>query len=164
MDCYSHHRMISILSRTSKPPSKAPHEDPSSVPSIYIRLFSTVCNSSSRGHLLPPWLPATHMSISTCKYTLAYLGCLLLWWNTIIKATWGGKVFVSLTVRSNSSSKAKRPETHTRNRQEPGGRSWCRGHGRVLLTELFTMTFSACFSPAQGWHHPQQSGPSSLNC
>lgn len=30
--------------------------------------------------------------------------------------------------------------------QEPGGRNWSRGHGRVLLlTNLLFITFSACF-------------------
>ena len=49
--------------------------------------------------------------------------------------------------------------------QDPGGRSWCRGHGRVLLTSLLSMACSACFltvPPAQGWHHPQWAWPSPL--
>ena len=30
-------------------------------------------------------------------------------------------------------------------RQQPGGRSWCTGHGRMLLTGLLLMACSACF-------------------
>jgi hypothetical protein len=33
-------------------------------------------------------------------------------------------------------SSLKEVRTGTQARQEPGGRSWCRGHGGVLLTEL----------------------------
>ena len=44
--------------------------------------------------------------------------------------------------------------------QEPGGRSWCRGHRGVLLTGLLPMTCSTCFlsflipgmsPPTMGW-------------
>jgi hypothetical protein len=45
-----------------------------------------------------------------------------------------------------------------RNSHRAGSRSWCRGHGEMLLTGLLPLACSACFLiklPAQGWHHPQ---------
>jgi len=50
---------------------------------------------------------------------------------------------------------------------EPGGRSWCRGHGGMLLSGLFPLACSACFLiepriTVQRWHHPQWAGPSLL--
>ena len=36
-------------------------------------------------------------------------------------------------------------QVRTQIEQEPAGRSWCRGHGRVLLTGLIPMACSACF-------------------
>jgi hypothetical protein len=36
--------------------------------------------------------------------------------------------------------------------QEPGGRSWCRGHGEVLLTGLLLRACSVCYCTQD--HHP----------
>ena len=49
------------------------------------------------------------------------------------KASWGGKVFIWFTLRDHSPS-LEEVRTGTQARLEPGGRSWCRGHGRALLT------------------------------
>ena len=66
---------------------------------------------------------------------------------TVIKHHDQNKIGVeswSLTVPYNSSSsKAVRAGTHTG--QEPGGGSWCRGHGRILLTGLLSMACLVCF-------------------
>lgn len=48
-------------------------------------------------------------------------------------------------------------------KHKSGGRSWCRDHGGVLLTDLLSMASLSCFlqhpgPPAQGWHcHSQHS-------
>jgi hypothetical protein len=60
--------------------------------------------------------------------------------SKIITETW----FIRLTLPHHSSS-SKEVRTGTQAGQEPGGRSWCRGHGRVLLTGLLPMACSACF-------------------
>jgi hypothetical protein len=64
-------------------------------------------------------------------------------------------------------TKEVRTGTHTG--QELGGRSWCRGHGRVLLTGLLPLACSACFlieprttspglaPPTMGWALPSWS-------
>lgn len=49
--------------------------------------------------------------------------------------------------------------------QKPGGWNWCRGHGKVLLTDLPLVACSVCFlilprTRAQGWHCSQWAGPS----
>ena len=59
--------------------------------------------------------------------------------------------FIWLTCPQNSaSSKVVSAGTHTG--QEPGDRSWCRGHGGVLLTVLLPMACSVCFpiEPSSG--------------
>jgi hypothetical protein len=48
------------------------------------------------------------------------------------------------------------------NSSRSGSRSWCRGHGGMLLTGLLPLACSACSLieprlPAQGWSHPQTS-------
>jgi hypothetical protein len=50
------------------------------------------------------------------------------------------------------------------NSSRSGSRSWCRGHGGMLLTGLLPLSCPACFLieprlPAQGWHHPQWALP-----
>jgi hypothetical protein len=50
------------------------------------------------------------------------------------------------------------------NSSRSGSRSWCRGHGGMLLTSLLPLAFSICsFSnpglPAQRWYHPQGTLP-----
>lgn len=47
-------------------------------------------------------------------------------------------------------------------KHKSGGRSWCRDHGGVLLTDLLSMASFSCFlqhpgPPAQGWHCPHLS-------
>ena len=51
------------------------------------------------------------------------------------------------------------------NSSRSGSRSWCRGHGGMLLTGLLPLACSAYFLieprlPAQKWHHPQGDLPS----
>ena len=47
------------------------------------------------------------------------------------------------------------------NSSRSGSRSWCRGHGGMLLTGLLPLACLAYFLieppvlPAQGWHHPE---------
>jgi hypothetical protein len=50
------------------------------------------------------------------------------------------------------------------NSNRSGSRSWCRGHGGMLLTGLLPLACSACSLieprlPAQGWSHPQGALP-----
>ena len=50
------------------------------------------------------------------------------------------------------------------NSSRSGSRSWCRGHGEMLLTGLLPLACSACSLieprlPAQRWHHPQGAFP-----
>jgi hypothetical protein len=54
--------------------------------------------------------------------------------------------------------------TEKRSGQEPRSRSWCRGHGGVVLTGLVLMACSACFIIAPGITHsgvslPMKDGP-----
>ena len=53
-----------------------------------------------------------------------------------------------------SSEEAK---TGTQTRQEPRSRSWCRGHGGVLLTSLFPEACSTCFHIEPRTTNPQWS-------
>jgi len=53
----------------------------------------------------------------------------------------------------------------TQTGQEPGGRSWYRGHGGILLTGLLLMACSACLlihskTTSPEWHLSQWAGPS----
>ena len=68
------------------------------------------------------------------------------------------KGFIQLTLPHCCSS-PKGVRTGTQTEQEPKGRSWCRGHERVLLIGLLTLACSACFlreprTRAQGRDHP----------
>jgi hypothetical protein len=72
------------------------------------------------------------------------LGFVLLQGNTIAKKQVQEKRFIQFTLPpAYSSPEEFRTETQTR--QEPGGRSWYRGHRKVLLTRLLLMACSACF-------------------
>ena len=63
----------------------------------------------------------------------------------------------------------KEASTGTQRRQEPGGRSWCRSHGGLLLPGLLSMACSACLlieprttspgmaPPTMGWALPHWS-------
>ena len=69
----------------------------------------------------------------------------------------------------NSCSSLKEIRTGTHTGQEAGGRSWCRGHGGVLLTGLLPVACSTCFlieprttragmtPPTMGWALPHWS-------
>ena len=70
---------------------------------------------------------------------LSWLELLLLWQNTNYQKQCGDKWSLFHT---DFHIKVHRQKQW---RQEPGGRSWCRGHGGVLLTGLFIMACSACF-------------------
>jgi hypothetical protein len=59
---------------------------------------------------------------------------LLQWKDHYPKASWEGES-IWLTLRDHSPS-LKEVGTETQSGQEPGGRSWCRGPGGVLLTAL----------------------------
>jgi hypothetical protein len=54
------------------------------------------------------------------------------------KPSWGGKGLFGLYFH-NWSPSLKEVRTGTQTGQNLGGRSWCRGHGRVLLTGLLTL-------------------------
>jgi hypothetical protein len=74
----------------------------------------------------------------------------------------GRKGFIRLT-RPHCCSSPKEVRTGTQAGQE-AGRSWCRGHGGMLLTGLLPLACSACSIieprlPAQRWHHPQGAFP-----
>ena len=74
----------------------------------------------------------------TLAWRLSLLRLLLPWWiNTIIKASQGEKgLFASLSLLI---LKEVRTGTQTGHEFKPGGRSWCRGHGEVLLTGLLSL-------------------------
>jgi hypothetical protein len=80
-----------------------------------------------------------------------------------LKATWIGKDLFGLHFHIHSPSpKEVRTGTHTG--WEPGGRSWCRGHGGMLLTDWFFIlvctawtTSSRMAPPKMGWALPYQS-------
>jgi hypothetical protein len=57
-------------------------------------------------------------------------------------ANWGRKVHLVYTFILLFIIKVR---TGTLTGQEPGGRSWCRGHGGMLLTGLLFLACSACF-------------------
>jgi len=48
----------------------------------------------------------------------------------------------------------KKPRTGTQTRPEPGGKRWCRGHGRMVLTGLLFMACSGCFLIKPGTTSP----------
>jgi len=64
-------------------------------------------------------------------YLLSLSAFLLLWQNTMTKSNLGGGVYSLMVPQNGSLSKAVRAGTHAG--QEPGGRSWCRGHGGCCL-------------------------------
>jgi hypothetical protein len=68
---------------------------------------------------------------------------LLLWWDTMIKATCGGKGLFGLHILNHS--QWRKTKTGTQTWQQPGGRSWCGSHGGVLLTGLLLIPCSVCF-------------------
>lgn len=47
----------------------------------------------------------------------------------------------------------KEGKTGAKTEQKPEGRSWCRGHGRVWLTSLLFMAWSACLLIEPTTHH-----------
>jgi hypothetical protein len=67
---------------------------------------------------------------------VSQLGFLLLWWNTVTKLRMKG--FIGLKLPTHNSS-LKEVRTETQAGKEPGGRSWCRDHGRVLFTGLLSL-------------------------
>jgi hypothetical protein len=83
--------------------------------------------------------------------------------NIMTRRKLGRKGLIQLTLPHRCSSpKEGRTGTHTG--QELEGRSWCRGHGGVLLTGLLPLACSACFlieprTISPGWHHPQEACP-----
>ena len=79
----------------------------------------------------------------------------------------GRKGFIPLTFMQHCSS-LREVRAGCQTGQEHGGRSWCRGHEGVLLTDLLIMACSACFrieprTTSPGWHHPQWTGISLIN-
>ena len=74
----------------------------------------------------------------------------------------GRKGFIQL-ILPHCCSSPKEVRTGTQSSRS-GSRSWCRGHGRMLLTGLLPLACSACSLieprlPAQRWHHPQGAFP-----
>ena len=68
----------------------------------------------------------------------------------------GWKWFIQ-RILPHCSSSSKQDRTATQTGQDPGGRSWCRDQGGVLLTGLLLLICSACFliesgPTPQGWH------------
>jgi hypothetical protein len=100
--------------------------------------------------------------------SLSKLEFLLLWWNTTTKSKFRMKGFICLTFPY-CCSLVKELGAGTQAGQGPGGRSWCGGHGRVLLTVLLLMACSAYFHidprttspgmapPTMHWALPHQS-------
>ena len=68
------------------------------------------------------------------------------------KASWGGRVYSAYTSTLLFTIK----EVRTRTGQDPGGESWCRGHGGVLAYWLASPDWLN--SPCRTWHHlPRES-------
>jgi hypothetical protein len=98
-------------------------------------------------------------------------------WNTMTKSNWGrflSQGFYSCTKHHGQDARVYSAYTSTLlfitkgsqdwNSSRSGSRSWCRGHGGMLLTGLLPLACSACFfieprQPAQGWSHPQGAFP-----
>jgi hypothetical protein len=76
-------------------------------------------------------------------HRISWSGFLLLQWNTMTKSNLGRKGFIWLTLSHHCLS-LKEVRTGTQTGKEPGGRSWYRGHGGVLLTVLLLLGYSAC--------------------
>ena len=86
----------------------------------------------------------------------------LLWWSTMTKTKLGRKGLIQLRLPG-SPGKEVREGMQT----APGGRSWCKDHGGMLLTGLLSMACSVCFLiepriPGPGMAHSQWAGP--LSC
>lgn len=85
---------------------------------------------------------------------------LLLWLNTMIKGNMGMIVIFDLYMQNQNPLRETKVGTSTSLR----GRSWCWGHGRVLLiTDFLHMSSLACFLigqglPSQGRNHPKWAG------
>lgn len=76
------------------------------------------------------------------------MGSLLLWWNTVTKASQRRKGFISTSLSVPEGSQDK-----NWSRAEPGGRRcWCRVHRGVLLTALLFMFFSLISFRTQDHH------------
>jgi hypothetical protein len=71
--------------------------------------------------------------------SLSDLGLLILGWNTMTKKQAEEEGFIWLTLPHCSPS-LKKVRTGTQTGKKLGGRSWCRGHGGVLLTGLFSLS------------------------
>jgi hypothetical protein len=81
------------------------------------------------------------------------LELLLLWWNTITKATWGGKGLFGLHIHLT----VHHPRKSGQDRE-----------GRIWLAGLLLMAWSSCFLTeprplVQGWPHPQWAGSSPIS-
>ena len=80
------------------------------------------------------------------------------------KASEGGKGLFSLHFHSTFHHWRKLGQD-LKTGKDPEGKSRCRGHGGMLLTDLLPMACSACSlteprATSPQWHHPQWSGPS----
>lgn len=76
------------------------------------------------------------------------LGFLLLWWSPWPKKQFGeDRVYLAHTFISPFSLEGN--QYRSSNRQEPRGKSWVRGHEKVLLIGLLIMSFLACFLTKQ---------------
>ena len=84
---------------------------------------------------LTSWLAVLRICLSSGFYCCE---------DTMTKTKLRRKGFIWLTLPHYSLS-LKEGRTGTQTGQEPGGRSWCRGHGGVLLTGLLPMAWWACF-------------------
>jgi hypothetical protein len=76
------------------------------------------------------------------------------------RSTWGGKGLFSLYFHTAVHHQGSQDWNSSRS----GSRSWCRGHGGMLLTGLLPLACSACSLieprlPAQRWSHPQGAFP-----
>jgi hypothetical protein len=94
--------------------------------------------------LLSHLVPALDWRSGRYAGSLSNVGLLLLCWNTMAQKQLWEERFVRVLFPYHSPS-LEEVKARAQAGQEPGGRSWCRSYGGMLLTGLLPMVCSACF-------------------
>ena len=118
----------------------------------------------SRPEGLRRTITLSHYWIKNWSWDLVSKSGSLLLWQNIPKITRGGKGLCGFCFHITVHHQRKSEQEL---KQEPRGRSWCRGYGGALLTDLVLMACSACFlieptnpkmaPPTMGWAVAHQS-------
>jgi hypothetical protein len=103
----------------------------------------------------PMWEPGANSGCLEEHYMLV-LGFLFLYKHYDQEPSWGGRVYSAYISTLLFITKGSQDWNSSRS----GSRSWCRGHGGMLLTGLLPLACSACFliepkTTISGWYHPQ---------